>query len=68
MRYSWYDEDTETYQWEDDDVEIVEEYGDFSGMNQFSYSAIIKYSKNGFVLNGEVICDYSGGVLYCEYM
>lgn len=68
VRYSWYDEDNETYQWEDDDVEIVEEYGDFSGMNQFSYSAIIKYSKNGFVLNGEVICDYSGGVLYCEYM
>lgn len=66
VRYTWIDD--EGYeQWEDDDVNIVEEYGDFSGVGQFSYSAIISYNKNGFVLNGEVICDYSAGVLICDY-
>ena len=50
-------------------MNIEEEHGDFAGVEQFSYSALISFnSDHGFSLKGEVICDYSAGTLRCDFI
>ena len=69
VRYSWYDPDNYWEVWEEENVNIEEEHGDFAGVEQFSYSALISFnSDHGFSLKGEVISDYSAGTLRCDFI